>query len=55
MASHAAMEYERVGQKEVKITYNFSDGQRTEVVARVLRPGTYKKCTIEETAEKKCA
>ena len=53
MAEQAAMEYERVGQKEVKITYKFSDGQRTEVVARVLRPGSYKKCTIDGK-EKKC-
>jgi hypothetical protein len=46
----ASLQYERVNPKEIKITYH-SEGKSTEVVARVVRPGTYNKCDISNASK----
>jgi hypothetical protein len=52
MPKSASLKYERVNQKEVKITYR-SNGKSTEVVARVLRPGSYNKCEASRSSDSK--
>jgi hypothetical protein len=49
------VKYERLSTNEVKIIYQ-SDGKSTEVVARVVKPGSYDKCEVRRGSEtKRCA
>lgn len=50
MAKTATLKYERVNPKEVKITYQ-SEGKSTEVVARVVKSGTYRRCDTDGSCE----
>ena len=54
MEKDSKIEYERMGKNRVKITYNYSDGHRTEVVARVIKRGTYKACEAKTNNQKEC-
>ena len=55
MKKKASMKYKRINDKEIKITYNYSNGKSTEIVARVVKPGSYTKCETPDSKEKKCA
>ena len=50
MPKSASLKYERVNQKEVKIIYRYN-GSSTEVVARVVRPGSYIKCEAPDSSD----
>ncbi len=52
MPKSASIKYKRLNPKEVKITYQ-SNGKSTEIVARVVRPGTYNKCEFPKPSNSK--